>query len=396
MSSEQSTSPPSNSDGSQRSAVKTTPLKLGAASQAKPGAKSAQGDQAWLKRTRDFYAEILAELDYDLSEEFSASLRALHQRLHQADEATKLIELGVKIRELTGRFAKLLFAQREDASALVAEVVSRLSEAEGHLRTSANQALEIHKAGENFSETMRSQIQDLGSSVQSGQGLEDLKLLVLERLSQFTDTVQVYRHTEASHLRSVSKELDQLRRQFQEAQAQLRRMERENRDLAAKVRIDPLTGAYNRVALEERLAEEVARFQRYQRPFCILLIDLDHFKRINDSYGHPVGDTCLREVVSRLKQRLRASDLLARYGGEEFVVVLPETSIKDAWLAAEQLRKAIAETEFTLRGKRLPLTVSVGLSQALAADQGYLPLLSRADEAMYAAKRGGRNQVAQS
>lgn len=152
---------------------------------------------------------------------------------------------------------------------------------------------------------------------------------------------------------------------------------------------DTLTGIYNRMKLEPIMTAEVLRSKRYKRPLSILLIDLDLFKLINDTYGHSVGDSVLREVSSVMKENLRDSDQFGRWGGEEFLVVAPETAIDGARAIAEKLRMAVDSHRFIMDIK---LTISVGAA-SLEGDEWEEHMFRRADEAMYKAKNSGRNRV---
>lgn len=157
---------------------------------------------------------------------------------------------------------------------------------------------------------------------------------------------------------------------------------------------DPLTGLANRRTLQARLEEEVRRAERYRRPFSLLLIDIDHFKQINDRLGHAAGDLVLRGLVQELNSNTRHSDLLARYGGEEFVLLLPETDAPSACELAELLRQRVSSLPLIIEGQPCPLTISVGCA-SLRENEAPAALIERADQAMYRAKRGGRNQVVQ-
>jgi diguanylate cyclase (GGDEF)-like protein/PAS domain S-box-containing protein len=155
---------------------------------------------------------------------------------------------------------------------------------------------------------------------------------------------------------------------------------------------DPLTGTYNRRYLEELLRTEVERADRYARPLTVAMVDVDHFKRVNDTYGHPVGDQVLRTIVDRCQKAIRISDALARYGGEEFVLVLPETAPNEARIVAERVRTAVNGALVVVGDRALPITVSIGLA-ALQGKEKAEALLARADEALYAAKQAGRDRV---
>ena len=156
---------------------------------------------------------------------------------------------------------------------------------------------------------------------------------------------------------------------------------------------DALTGIYNRRHFTARLDGEWKRFRRYGRPLSLLLLDIDHFKSINDRYGHDIGDQVIIAVAGLCGTQTRDSDVVARIGGEEFAILLPETDLADARIAAERLRVAVAERPIASSAGPIAVTVSIG---AALADKAGDPaeFMKRADEALYAAKRGGRNCVA--
>ncbi len=158
---------------------------------------------------------------------------------------------------------------------------------------------------------------------------------------------------------------------------------------------DVLTGLANRRRLMTRLDEEVARARRYKTPLSVVMIDIDHFKEVNDVHGHAMGDEVLRNIGAMLKAGVRTTDLAARYGGEELTLVLPHTDLPAAVLVAENLREKFASMEHHLDSASLKKTVSMGV--AARDGQGEVPsaedLLKYADEALYRAKQGGRNRV---
>ncbi len=162
-------------------------------------------------------------------------------------------------------------------------------------------------------------------------------------------------------------------------------------DLAIR---DGLTGLTIRRYFTARLKEELDRARRYLRPLCLLMIDIDHFKRVNDTRGHPTGDHVLREMAQRLKDALRSTDLLSRYGGEEMVILLPDQSPQQGLLVAEKLRQAVADRPFGPEGgEPLTVTISIGVTAFPDHAQQAEELIDQADKAMYAAKQGGRNRV---
>ena len=162
-------------------------------------------------------------------------------------------------------------------------------------------------------------------------------------------------------------------------------------ELEALARTDYLTGLHNRRHLEEHLESLVADAKRHGYPLAVLLIDIDHFKQVNDTLGHETGDVVLREVAARLRGSVRGQDIAGRWGGEEFLVLLPHTAAEPAALLAERLRSAVSAAPILSGDAVVTITVSVGGSAAEGADSA--ELLSRADAELYAAKEAGRDQV---
>ncbi len=157
---------------------------------------------------------------------------------------------------------------------------------------------------------------------------------------------------------------------------------------------DGLTNAYNKRYLQETLEREVARCRRHDRPIAVIMMDVDHFKSVNDRFGHAIGDFVLREISKRLQSVIRQDDVLARFGGEEFAIVLVEANAEDAALIAETCRKEIAKSPLSSPAGDINLTVSLGVVSPEAKDLGTASeLLHDADQSLYEAKHGGRNRT---
>ena len=250
--------------------------------------------------------------------------------------------------------------------------------------------------------------------VQSNQGFEsvlDDEINGLKKISTLTSSIDALKSQISQRLAAIESALekrqvkDRAIRQaaqknrhvfkfgFEKLKHELDEATRYSEELEKKLNQDQLTGAFNRRAYDKRIENEMARFLRYGTCFSLLLIDVDKFKRINDNYGHSIGDRCLQEIIKRTLPLLRKNDMLARYGGDEFLVIMPETDKEGARKAAEKIRQTIEKIEFIYKKDKVKVTVSIGVTQAKPGDQKPQQVFERSDMAVYQAKEQGRNQV---
>ena len=215
-------------------------------------------------------------------------------------------------------------------------------------------------------------------SLQQSLSLDDLKVLGDELLT----------HVSSMHISNT-----RYRHQLSAANELVKLQQHELKELQIKAGTDFLTDTHNRSALDEHLRVMINICRRYGNIFSLLVLDIDHFKGVNDTLGHSAGDSVLREVAEVLKKQSRESDFLARYGGEEFVYVLPEMSAPEALQMAEKLLKQIEEHEFKYNDEDISITVSAGISEVIKDSDDRESIFKRADKALFNAKEGGRNRV---
>jgi diguanylate cyclase (GGDEF)-like protein len=194
-----------------------------------------------------------------------------------------------------------------------------------------------------------------------------------------------------------SDELGHLTQVFNQMTDRLRhshaKMQQQNEVLKTLSITDSLTGLYNRSKLDSILTDQLARFKRSHRPFTLLMLDIDHFKTLNDTYGHIAGDEILAAVARILLQSIRSIDYAARYGGDEFIVILTETSAELATTTAERVRSQVEALYPTVKGTEIALTVSIGIVEPRLEDMTPTEVFASADYALYEAKRAGRNRA---
>lgn len=184
---------------------------------------------------------------------------------------------------------------------------------------------------------------------------------------------------------------EKLQERLEEAERKIQTQAEEIRTQQSEALTDSLTKLANRRAFDEALNKNMESFHNQRKPFSLLIFDVDHFKKFNDTHGHQAGDEVLRSVGRTLTQTVKSTDIPCRYGGEEFALVLPNTRIDSARIAAERVRKAIEGMDVNFEGKALKVTASIGVAEMMAGEDD-IQIIRRADESVYAAKDAGRNQ----
>ena len=245
-----------------------------------------------------------------------------------------------------------------------------------------------------FNQQLRDQVSDLQSSVQEASDLESLKQALEQRLEGLLQSVSNHQRQRDSSEAEVAERLQGLVRRVAEMEQEAQQFREHIEEQRQKSLLDPLTGLPNRAAWIERLELEVARRQRYGGQLLLAVLDIDHFKRINDGYGHLAGDRVLKIIAGELSKRLRKTDFMARFGGEEFVLLIPATPLAGGVQLLEILRAAIEACPFHFKGEPVTITLSAGIAEFR---DGETPeaAFERADQALYRAKGAGRNRIEQ-
>ncbi|WP_372965061.1 GGDEF domain-containing protein [Marinobacter sp.] len=242
---------------------------------------------------------------------------------------------------------------------------------------------------------IREELSLVTEDLETSQDLESLKQSVGQRLDQIGHVLGEFKQRESERENLMAQQLESMQQKVTALETHSEKMQVQIRKERARAMTDLLTQLPNREAWQERLLFEYSRWQRYRHPLTISVIDIDLFKRVNDSYGHKAGDRVLQLVARELRGRLRTTDFIARFGGEEFVVLLPETGMEEAVSVMDELRGHVSRLPFHFGGQPVTITFSSGLAEFREGDteEG---VFDRADQALYQAKKAGRNQVAAS
>ncbi|MBN2978052.1 hypothetical protein BFW88_28460 [Pseudomonas fluorescens] len=281
---------------------------------------------------------------------------------------------------------------QHEFEAYLKQLNERLEAFQGHLQVASEGHADSRSAARELDTQIREQVDGLQNSVQEAADLDSLKQVLESHLEGLLGTMDEHQQQRDQREQEVAARLKGLAERVanmeQEAQGYREHLEVQRQ----KALIDPLTGLPNRAAWSERLDQEVNAWHQRGNSLSLAMLDLDHFKRINDGYGHLAGDKVLKIIANVLSKRLRPTDFIARFGGEEFVLLMPDSPLADALAVGEVLRNAIEACPFHFKGEPVTITVSMGVAQLQSGERSELAL-KRADEALYRAKAAGRNQV---
>ena len=357
-----------------------------------PAAQQPDASDA-ISQIKQTYQHIINELRLNLDESVLKKVRKIEQQLNQAADAESFVTIRTSILNLITNYVSKISKEREEAAAFIREIGERLIEVEGQMINSLSFAKDVQQVSSSFTDTIEVQLVDFKQSIDSSRNLSELKSAVVSRLSFIKTVLENKRKDDSTRLELADQQTQKLQQNLHDMKGEIQTAWKRAKALERELLIDPLTGIYNRRAYDRRMEEELQRFQRYHRLFSLLIFDVDNFKRINDLYGHSIGDLCLKEIINRIKPVLRKSDFLARYGGEEFIVIVPETPAEGALEMAEKLRQTVEQTKFIHKSDEVTITVSIGLTQTVPEDLTQDDIFTRADRALYNAKQAGRNRV---
>ncbi len=339
-------------------------------------------------------AEILLQLMERLSlpKELQERTQRLRQGLESGLEMEAWMAMLEEIADMVAAIRRRINRERQETETFLKALTERLDELDRYMQGNEDLQRQAQDEDQRLNAAVKRETDGLRASIAASQDLDVLKQEINQRLEAIS--AHLDHHRMQSRQRAQQGEENQ-----RDLRAKLARLEKESAALRARVHKerraameDALTGIGNRLAYEERMRIEFARWKRYGKPLSLLVWDVDHFKQINDKYGHQAGDKALKSIAKIFSAKVRESDFFARYGGEEFVLIMPSASQEHAVEVAEQLRRAVARTAFHFQGKPVTITASCGVASFAPGDTPE-SVFGRADKALYQAKQQGRNRV---
>lgn len=316
------------------------------------------------------------------------NVRQTRFSLNQGLDATNIVPIFENIRDLVLQASLATDDEYRDYLSSVDQELSKIGAALG---LAADFEQQRQAAVDTLHSSVTADIKGINAAFDQHSEVTSLKQTVSERLQDIEAALETYKTQQAQPSDSLVDQLNHIMDQMRQMEADAKQTKEQLALEKKRALTDPLTLLANRQAYQERIFHEYSRWQRYKHPLTLAIADIDHFKKVNDTYGHQTGDKVLKVVASMLSKRLREVDFVSRFGGEEFVIIFPETTAKDAFSVLDTIRLALSAIRFSFKGEPVTITASFGLAEFIE-DQSIDQIFERADEALYQAKASGRNQ----
>lgn len=340
-------------------------------------------------RVRALLSALLSELKRDA--ELVARADEVDAKLTESMTVDQLSEVLTSLNEMVAQRIQRIETAKQEIEVLLSHMVGKLDEIGQFVAEQNRSQTQSQASSETLNVQLAGEMKAMGESVESAGDLQQIRHQVRSRLDSIGRHLQEFREREATLAAAMRARNEQMRERIVELEGEAKRLHGQLKDEQRLSTLDALTQIPNRLAYESRIDEEMKRWQRFKQPTCIAVWDVDHFKRINDTYGHRAGDRVIRTVAECLARRVRSTDFIARYGGEEFVGIFPGTTLESAARLMDELRLAISKIGFHFRGTPVSITASSGVTAFLPGDAPGAAF-DRADKALYQAKESGRNR----
>ncbi|UVM38901.1 diguanylate cyclase [Pseudomonas sp. B21-017] len=327
--------------------------------------------------------------DLTLPERHRPQAEAMRNRLQNGLNWYELLPI---LDDLATLMLAITDSGQHEFEAYLQRLNERLESFQSNLQAASEGHADNRSAARVMDTQIREQVDGLQNSMQDAADLDDLKHMLEDHLEGLLGTMDQHQKQRDEREQEVAARLQSLAERVAHMEQEALGYREHLEEQRQKALIDPLTGLPNRAAWSERLDHEISQWQQHGNTLLLAMLDLDHFKRINDNYGHLAGDKVLKIIASVLRKRLRGTDFIARFGGEEFVLLMPATAPMAGAKLLETLRASIEACPFHFKGERVTITISMGLTAFRAGEHSDL-VLKRADQALYRAKNTGRNRI---
>ncbi len=342
---------------------------------------------------RDALSGILAALGPIAKEEHARRQTSLEEGIEGSEALEDLAEQGENLAVLAKLLVGHAVEQIDYANDFLEDLSKDLSGMENNLVSCQTHNRETFARNDEFQNSILTHTREMNQAVDSTTGIEDTRSFISSKISMIGKAIEAKRLEDEVRLREADSRIAELQNSVRTYNEEVLQVRERASALEKEVLLDPLTNIHNRRAYDLEIRDCLRRFHRDGQPFSLIMADVDRFKGINDKYGHSAGDKCLQEIAKLVKLSLRKTDFFARYGGEEFVAILRGTAAEDAQKIAEKIRGRVEKARFLYHNEKMPITISLGVTQVQPTDRDSETSFIRVDNAMYLAKKDGRNRV---
>jgi len=319
----------------------------------------------------------------------------LEQLKHKLEEQTQLDSWHQFLDDIISEIRVIIRginSEKIELEGLVVDVTKQLAEISSTLSDEQIDSQEGRKESQHLQTLMQHNVGEIQQHVQNESDIKVLKSSISENLDSIKTGVEEFVSQDAERYEKSEQRNNKLQQQIKTLEQESDELKHKLNENRQKLMFDTLTGVRSRLAYEETLDQELARWLRYQEAFSFAILDIDHFKRINDDFGHNAGDKALQIVARMMSNHIRKTDYLFRIGGEEFVLLLPKTNLEHATPLVEKIRTSVGESKFHFKEEKVKISLSAGLTSVMPDDNAET-IYERADIALYDAKNGGRDQL---
>jgi len=342
----------------------------------------------------EYLKSVLSELfdNLALPQSSQLKLQSVRRKLDSTiDEENQRKVVAEDVSALINTSIETLQDEKEELQVFIRKTTSQIEEIEEYVRKSRQDRIDTVSESSMLKDSVEANVGIIQSTVSDAEEITQLKNNVQDHLTEIRKSVEEYQLAETEREKMSKQGYAHIIGELARTQKETLMLKEQLHESKQKMLRDPLTGLPNRMAFEERITLEINRCKRNKEDICIAMWDLDHFKKVNDTYGHDAGDRVLKLLARIIDTRVRKVDMFSRIGGEEFVLLMPDTSLENALSLNDQLRDSLANSGFHYDGSPCPITASVGIARIEEYDNSE-SVMRKADEALYKSKREGRNR----
>jgi len=344
-------------------------------------------------KTRTILMNILYLLAPLVRNEYEHQFSELIKKLDECKSFEILGELGDQLDGMVESLIGQALEHVNFSNDYLVELSKDLYKMEGQLFSCQSHNRDTYQLNNDFNNNLLLRTEDMNRVFDSSGSMEDIRDRITSNVTAITKAIEIKQQKDEVRLREADAKIAELQSNLKTYGQEIIQIRERANSLEKEVLLDELTQVNNRRGYDLQIRESLRRYHRDGEGFSLILVDIDHFKKVNDKFGHRAGDKCLQEIAKLIKNTLRKTDFFARYGGEELIAILPGSNANNAKRVAEKIRSRIEKSRFYYQDEIVPITVSLGVTEVQAQDADPETPFTRVDEAMYQAKRDGRNRV---